>query len=91
LGDLKTAVLLYDKAIEIRKRLISCEDRKEFLGVLAMANVEKLNILFKSGNFEDVESELKEAESILEAEFNRTGRNDFERSLEKARKILQEL
>jgi hypothetical protein len=81
LGDRRAAVGFFDRAIEIRERLVDQEGRRELAGDLAWAKAYWAGTLIDLGEVANVVKEGHEAAEVLRAEVARTGRADLQQAL----------
>src|SRR6266481_8871622 len=88
LGDDMAAVGVYDRAIEIRERLVNVEGRRELLGDLARVKADRGLALILSGDTLRGEREAREAINVLRAEVKRTKRAELEEVLDRTARCL---
>ncbi len=74
LGDKRTAMTLYDSAIEIRERLVNAEGRSELVVSLATLYMNKAAAVEKLGNHEEAMVLFNRAIGILEPLVNEANR-----------------
>jgi tetratricopeptide (TPR) repeat protein len=77
LGRYRTALSCYDRAVEIRDRLVNQQGLVELRGDLAKALVYRADILEKLGDVVQARSDARGAIPVLRAEFARTRRHDL--------------
>jgi hypothetical protein len=91
LGDQRAAVALYDRAIEIRERLVHQEGRRELQGDYAWGLVGRAKALLDLGDRKRAQTDAREAVAILQQEVTRTGRADLQAVLDWATTALKEV
>ena len=81
LRDSRSALVLYDRAIEIYERLVHREGRRELVGNLAFVKANRAGTLIHLGEVATGVKEGRETAEVLRAEVARTGRADLQQQL----------
>lgn len=89
--DLPGAVAFYDRAIEIRERLVNVEGRRELQGNLAWVKTGRAAALLALGDVNRARREAQESLAILKAEIARTERADLQAVLNWATHALKDV
>ena len=90
-GKLTEANEGYQRAISLYTQLIQKEGRNDLIGMLAWVQTNTAETLLCLQETETVQALLNEAIPVLEAEYKRTKRADFQRVLIDAQRLEQQL
>ncbi|HOS93957.1 MAG TPA: serine/threonine-protein kinase, partial [Armatimonadota bacterium] len=88
LGRYDEAMACYDRAVDMLRRLAHGESRQRVMGEFGRSLVHRAGLRLRRGQAEMARMDAREAESVLSAEAQRTGRPDMRESLEAARALL---
>lgn len=89
LGDLRAAVELCDRAIEVYERLVQQEGRRELRGDIAWVQANKAGVLLSLGDRGAASALARQAIKVLEEEVRRTRRADLKDVLDWATNVFK--